>query len=339
MKRRRFFKFAFLLIIPLALYAYVYRRNAIRLRVISMRPVVVGLPGINPIQLSFSPDGRYLLVIHQYLSGGDEPTPDLIVYEVASRKRVGTLKRHCWPDFLDDGKRIVSGGQYTIQKSIFLFPSLRFVKKVPVPPSTSGGNAGWPKPEILAMSDTKGSISLWNTHNGAMRKVSLPLRPLRKGYCYEAEFLPDKKTVVFGEFPEYGALTKTDLQFWDLVTKSRRFVLKNSMSLSQGHLASRNGIWAAWNAGDKVDIWNYYTGKKMRTIRGGFFQLALSPDGTSLAAICPLSTITLWDTKNGRINRKLRHDGSNFRSLIFSPDSRTIAGGDWKGSAYFWRVK
>ena len=133
------------------------------------------------------------------------------------------------------------------------------------------------------------------------------------------------------------------IEFWDVTTKKRRFSINHKGWLQRPFSAARNGLCIILNEAGNPEMWNYLTGKRRMTIsKGQFDSSTISPDGTILAAVETetRSVVTLWDTHNGLPSRDIEcaHDG--VQSLVFSPDSKTLACGSGGGGfIQFWRVK
>jgi WD40 repeat protein len=118
----------------------------------------------------------------------------------------------------------------------------------------------------------------------------------------------------------------------------------------------------------EVLVWDAQTGAvKMRLNDDNCpsWAVAFSPDGKWLAVatgptpedreckgVCPaFGEITLWETGDWKLTRRLRASSAPIRTLAFSPDGRSIAGGagvidegrgvsveDFKGEVFLWDV-
>jgi WD40 repeat protein len=72
--------------------------------------------------------------------------------------------------------------------------------------------------------------------------------------------------------------------------------------------------------------------------RGGLMSVALSPDGTIVAAAGVERTVPLWDVKSGKMLRTLPHD-DKLMAVAFSPDSRLLAAGGYDHQNYLWGLR
>ena len=69
------------------------------------------------------------------------------------------------------------------------------------------------------------------------------------------------------------------------------------------------------------------------------WDVALSPDGHTLAAAGGDNTITLWDTQtHQRVGNPLTGHSDQVQAVAYSPDGRTLASGGWDGAVILWDV-
>ncbi len=162
-----------------------------------------------------------------------------------------------------------------------------------------------PSPCFVTSSDTKawdiktlqasGTLPLETGESGQKSdpKVdNLPLSPLEQLYQRFFVVLPDNKTVVVEEISlgldDFGY---HKIEFWDLVTRKRRFALNVQDYFRQPFSASRTGLCVLWNTKGAIEIWNYFTGKRAMIINGGHFSdPIISPDGSTARSFSSLKT-------------------------------------------------
>jgi WD40 repeat protein len=97
---------------------------------------------------------------------------------------------------------------------------------------------------------------------------------------------------------------------------------------------------------NEIRLWDVATGKQSKLQKtdqeiGGFFPnagAAFSPDVKTVATLRHGdTTITLWDVATGKARSTLKGQGK-VASFTFSPDGKTLASGDEKGTIRFWDV-
>lgn len=92
-----------------------------------------------------------------------------------------------------------------------------------------------------------------------------------------------------------------------------------------------------------IRCWNFAAGQETGVFRGnqsGIYQLALSPDGKTLASE-DWGGFNLWDTASGRLSAKIKFSKSSYftlNSLAFSPDSRIVAYDDEDGDLHLREI-
>jgi WD40 repeat protein len=64
--------------------------------------------------------------------------------------------------------------------------------------------------------------------------------------------------------------------------------------------------------------------------------LAFSPDGHTLATAGNTSTITMWDSRTGGVQRQLRGHNRLVSYLAFSPDGTKLASASWDSTVVVW---
>ncbi len=71
---------------------------------------------------------------------------------------------------------------------------------------------------------------------------------------------------------------------------------------------------------------------------GVVHQVALSPDGKTLASASIDRTVRLWDLKTGKLLRTLEGHTTRVMGVVFSPDGKRLASSDHDGAVKWWDV-
>jgi dipeptidyl aminopeptidase/acylaminoacyl peptidase len=67
-------------------------------------------------------------------------------------------------------------------------------------------------------------------------------------------------------------------------------------------------------------------------------RVSFSPDGTLLATACRDTTVRLWSTTTGRVEKQLDGHVESVHELAFSPDRKTLATASGRGTVHLWDV-
>lgn len=88
-------------------------------------------------------------------------------------------------------------------------------------------------------------------------------------------------------------------------------------------------IWDILNAQTEGEISDF--GKEIRAV-------AISPDGTLIAAASDEPKVRIWNSKTQQKIARLPLSGSSIRRLVFSPLRDTLAGAGDDGQVHLWTV-
>jgi WD40 repeat protein len=123
---------------------------------------------------------------------------------------------------------------------------------------------------------------------------------------------------------------------WDAHTGEQVRILTGEAVVSTVAFSSSGGLLATGS-----DFWNPVTGERLSGFAGGSYDVAFSPDGTTLAAANGYlpEGMLLFDTSTGTQLRSLSSD--YFAAAAFSPDGTLLAGatGYREEGAVLWRVE
>jgi hypothetical protein len=126
--------------------------------------------------------------------------------------------------------------------------------------------------------------------------------------------------------------TDSNFDLWDLSTRTFVHVDANHNNyLIAVAFSPDDQMFFTSSYGPQIKSWDR-TGREFPTgitsQLTGFWSLAVSPDGTRLAATGSDASVTIWDTTVGELLRvaKLSCDDDFARNLVWLPDQRTLAG-------------
>ncbi len=311
--KRRPWKFALLLLVPLALYFYIAERN-------SWRPKTIRIYSFDPVFLEFSPDGRTLIF-------GDGGEFNIYVCDVALRSQRVILEdayAHC---FIENGKYLAAVVSESNESRVKIF-------SMPDGAEIASGPKNFRPIGTLADESTiighipneanYCTLYRWNWHFDSKPQ---PYKRLTQQPTRRLRILADKTTLTDGE------------QFWDLATGKLRF--KNNSSLRY-EFDNASRFMTSLTADRKtVQIWNCKTGKKQKSMPfNSLIRFAkVSPDGTLLAESSMKPQVNLWDVQSGKVVRQLDWSQGHNYSEAFSCDGRTFAIADQQAIIHLWRIK
>ncbi len=152
-------------------------------------------------------------------------------------------------------------------------------------------------------------------------------------------FSPDGSTFASGSYDR-------TIRLWDVETWMHKHTLKghaggvssvafspDGKQLASGSLAGDRLAGATFDG--TIRLWDVATGTQKHILEGhrlGFYSVAFSPDGKTLASDGDDGTIRLWDVATGHIQTLIGHT-RGVSSVAFSPDGKTLASGSLAGSS------
>ena len=79
--------------------------------------------------------------------------------------------------------------------------------------------------------------------------------------------------------------------------------------------------------------------QRMAEPTGRPWQIALSPDGATVAAACADGMVRLWDISTGKLVRTLDGHAKGARAVAYSPDGAVLASGGFDGVIRLWNTQ
>ncbi|MET0207300.1 MAG: WD40 repeat domain-containing protein, partial [Thermoleophilaceae bacterium] len=293
----------------------------------------------------FLPGGRDLLVQQDHWDSRDAPASELSRVNVRTGAveggplRVGRQASGARLSATADGRRVFltvprEDATYAIDSR-----RLRVLRRYPV-----GGISGAVSPDgrLVALGSGAGGVRLLDSGSGRVRR----LRGRHEASVEVVSFTPDGRTLLSS-----GADGK--LIAWDVGRGELREVFSGHSDGNYAHLAvtsdSRtlysagpDGRVIEWDlAGDRRLIQPFEAGRPFATADGNQYpvELALSPDGRTLARTHDDGTVELIDTRTLRRRGLVRALRGFARAVDFSPDGRLLAVSGEGGQVTLWDAR
>lgn len=210
-------------------------------------------------------------------------------------------------------------------KSSFLLPHKCSVESI----------AFSPDGKFLATGSNDNLVRLWNVYTGKLKNT----------------FIGQSREISSVVFSSNGnKLVSTSIgnfNLWDVgsgthIKTIRQFTTGNKSSIS---FIDNNLILAEFPIdGDRkiINVSNLSTGKQIwstKKFQEYFTQIAISPDGKSIAGASNDGIVYLWDINSSEQRKTLQTHKNVVESLAFSPDGSTFATGSWDDTISIWNVK
>jgi WD40 repeat protein len=268
---------------------------------------VGGLPFSGPASVALSPDGKLLAI-----RGFDQV---IRVYETASGKELRTLSEQ--PAKAAPNRRVVVnlGGLGIGGATGLLFsPDNAALATVGGQPSAVMMNPGG---GFGGAQGGGNAVRLWHVAQGSQPR---PFDTQAQGILALA-FTPDGRTIV-------TANADQSLSLWEVLTGKEYLQIKPRAAVQpvppvQPGVRVRAGIMVGGAYG----------------MGGTGRQIAMAPDGRTLAVGNADHTVSLWDLRSGKeLGQFKGHDGP-ILALAFAPDSRTLLSGSGDTTVLVWDGK
>ncbi|MDZ7960667.1 MAG: WD40 repeat domain-containing protein [Aulosira sp. DedQUE10] len=196
-----------------------------------------------------------------------------------------------------------------------------------------------PDGQILASGSQNGTLNLWNVSTGELIRTLQHSEPV-----IDVVFSPDGQTLASGL--DQGA----NIRLWNWRTGKIIRIPDDSNASTKGFdnfksvpiAFSPDGqtFFARSGSGKASQLWNVSTGKVLRSFdaKSLINDVAISPDGKTLATGIRDNAIKLWNVNTGKLIHTLTGHTGEVRCVAFSSDGKTLASGSQDGTIKLWNV-
>jgi WD40 repeat protein len=183
-----------------------------------------------------------------------------------------------------------------------------------------------PDGTLLATSDPKGEIRLWQVSDGKQ----LMTYKGHTSWVRSVTFSPDGQTLASGSEDQ-------TIRLWDVYSGEciKRWQGNSSWVVSVAFSPDGQTL-ASGNNDHTVKLWDVSTGECFKTLQGhinAVRSIAFSPDGDILASSSFDNTVKLWEICTGHCVQSFQEDSS---SIVFSPNGHTLVIGSGDHTVKLW---
>ncbi|MBZ8179753.1 CHAT domain-containing protein [Oscillatoria salina] len=190
------------------------------------------------------------------------------------------------------------------------------------------------------MEFNEGTIKLWDVNTGKVqRSLNKSFFNLPAIRVSSVAFSPDGKYLASGHIG-------TDIKIWDLASGKEEHTLRgHGWEVSSVAFSADGRFLVSGGMDGIVMIWDWRKEKRTQILnrhddwfaafaawgdisRGFIRSVAVSPDGSLVAAASSERPIYLWKVADGEECRILSANSSKARAIAFSPDGRTLVSGE-----------
>jgi WD40 repeat protein/serine/threonine protein kinase len=181
----------------------------------------------------------------------------------------------------------------------------------------------------LATGSQDGTCKIWDV---AGKKI-LYTFPNEGGAIWSVAFSPDGSLLML-------AGNTRHVEFWDVAKRSLVLTIPGQLATlakTAPVVATADSSPFFWEHAGTISLWNYRTGEKLRQIEHPGRAVALSADGSLVAAAKPDHGVEISDAATGKSLQTLETSTSVW-SLGFSPDGSNMVAAGWASDAKVWRL-
>lgn len=190
-----------------------------------------------------------------------------------------------------------------------------------------------PNGNLLAIGDTLGQISLWQTTDGQQCLTW----EAHTGWVRSIVFSADGQTLFSGSDDQ-------TVKQWDITGRCLQvFRMHTGFVWSVAQARQENySVLASGGMDQTVKLWDIQTGECLKSLEGHtdwIWAIALSKDGQTLASGSADHTIKLWHVNTGECQKTLQAHTGIVWSVAFNADDKMLVSGSADGTVRIWDLE